>query len=106
MYLVRDNAGEIDTLILPIRGYGLWSTLWGFIALEEDYNTVVGLGFYSHAETPGLGGEVDNPKWKGQWPGKKVADNAGALKIEVTKGGQADQGKQVFHSVKVGFGSR
>jgi Na+-transporting NADH:ubiquinone oxidoreductase subunit C len=90
VYLVRDAGGEIDTVILPVRGYGLWSTLWGFIALEEDLNTVVGLGFYSHAETPGLGGEVDNPKWKGQWPGKLLNDSAGNLKITVTKGGQAD----------------
>lgn len=90
VYLVRDGAGEIDTVILPIRGYGLWSTLWGFIALEEDFDTVVGLGFYSHAETPGLGGEVDNPKWKSQWPGKKLTNDAGDLAIEVTKGGQAD----------------
>lgn len=90
VYLVRDAAGEIDTLILPIRGYGLWSTLWGFIALEEDFNTVVGLGFYAHAETPGLGGEVDNPKWKSQWPGKQLTDASGNLLIEVTKGGQAD----------------
>lgn len=90
VYLVRDTEGAIDTLILPIRGYGLWSTLWGFIALEEDFNTVVGLGFYSHAETPGLGGEVDNPQWKRQWQGKKLASASGDLRIEVTKGGQAD----------------
>lgn len=90
VYLVRDNAGEIKTLILPIRGYGLWSTLWGFVALESDFNTIVGLGFYSHAETPGLGGEVDNPAWKAQWPGKKVANANGELLIEVTKGGKAD----------------
>ncbi len=90
VYLVRNPAGDIDTVILPIRGYGLWSTLWGFIALEKDFNTVVGLGFYSHAETPGLGGEVDNPKWKSQWPGKKIVDESGKLAIKVTKGGQAD----------------
>ncbi|EAR08426.1 Na(+)-translocating NADH-quinone reductase subunit C [Reinekea blandensis] len=90
VYLVRGGEGDLQTLILPIRGYGLWSTLWGFIALEEDLNTVVGLGFYSHAETPGLGGEVDNPKWKSQWPGKKVYDESGDVEITVTKGGQAD----------------
>lgn len=90
VYLVRDGSGSIDTIILPIRGYGLWSTLWGFIALEEDYNTVVGLGFYSHAETPGLGGEVDNPAWKAQWAGKKILDANGTMSIEVTKGGKAD----------------
>lgn len=90
VYLVRSSAGDIETLILPVRGYGLWSTLWGFIALEADFNTVVGLGFYSHAETPGLGGEVDNPSWKAQWPGKKVTADNGDLLIEVTKGGKAD----------------
>jgi Na+-transporting NADH:ubiquinone oxidoreductase subunit C len=55
-----------------VRGYGLWSTLHGFMALKGDLNTVVGMGFYQHGETPGLGGEVDNPKWKGQWPGKTL----------------------------------
>ena len=50
-----------EIAFLPVRGYGLWSTLHGFIALKNDFKTVVGLGFYQHAETPGLGGEVDNP---------------------------------------------
>jgi Na+-transporting NADH:ubiquinone oxidoreductase subunit C len=71
VYLVESD-GQIEKVILPVHGYGLWSTLYGFIALEGDLNTVVGLGFYSHAETPGLGGEVDNPNWKALWPGKKV----------------------------------
>ena len=56
------ESGRLKTLILPIHGRGLWSTLYGYIALEADLNTVSGFGFYSHAETPGLGGEVDNPK--------------------------------------------
>lgn len=72
VYVVEGANGAIDKLILPVHGYGLWSTLYGFLALEGDLNTVVGLGFYSHAETPGLGGEVDNPAWKALWPGKKV----------------------------------
>jgi len=71
VYLV-EAKGKIETIILPVSGYGLWSTLHGFLALEGDANTVVGLGFYEHAETPGLGGEVDNPRWKAFWPGKKV----------------------------------
>lgn len=72
VYLVQGSGGELDKLILPVHGYGLWSTLYGFVALEADMNTVAGLGFYEHGETPGLGGEVDNPRWKAQWPGKKV----------------------------------
>lgn len=86
---VLEEAGKVERIILPIKGYGLWSTLYGFVALEGDANTIVGLGFYEHAETPGLGGEVDNPNWKAQWPGKKVYDLASdpAPKIRLVKGG-------------------
>ncbi|WP_420597947.1 Na(+)-translocating NADH-quinone reductase subunit C [Neptuniibacter sp.] len=71
VYMVEAD-GKIEKLILPVHGYGLWSTLYGFLAVEGDLNTVVGFGFYSHAETPGLGGEVDNPNWKALWPGKEI----------------------------------
>lgn len=80
------NDGQIEKMILPVHGYGLWSTLYGFLALEGDLETVVGLGFYSHAETPGLGGEVDNPSWKALWNGKKLYDADGDLAIQVVKG--------------------
>ncbi len=85
---VLEEAGKIERIILPVKGYGLWSTLYGFIALEGDANTIVGLGFYEHAETPGLGGEVDNPNWKAQWPGKKVYDLAQSPepRIKLVKG--------------------
>ena len=86
VYLARDESGELSKIILPIHGYGLWSTLYGFLALEPDANTVAGLGFYEHAETPGLGGEVDNPKWKGLWPGKNLFNEQGELAITVVKG--------------------
>lgn len=86
VYIVRDSAGQLKTLILPVHGYGLWSTLYGFLALEQDANTVVGLGFYEHAETPGLGGEVDNPRWKALWPGKKVFNEAGEVQLRLIKG--------------------
>ncbi|HEX7720386.1 MAG TPA: Na(+)-translocating NADH-quinone reductase subunit C, partial [Woeseiaceae bacterium] len=85
VYMVEKD-GQLESLILPIRGYGLWSTLHGFLAIQSDLNTVVGLGFYQHAETPGLGGEVDNPKWKGLWPGKTLFDDSGKPVIRVSKG--------------------
>lgn len=85
VYLV-ENSNGVEKIILPVHGYGLWSTLYGFLALEGDMETIVGLGFYSHAETPGLGGEVDNPKWKGLWEGKKLHDASGELAITVIKG--------------------
>ena len=85
VYILRDEAGEIDKLILPIHGYGLWSTLYGFIALEENGNDIFGLQFYEHAETPGLGAEVDNPRWKAMWNGKLLSDADGTLQISVSK---------------------
>jgi Na+-transporting NADH:ubiquinone oxidoreductase subunit C len=84
VYLV-ENQGKLEKIILPIRGYGLWSTLHGFMALESDANTIAGLGFYQHGETPGLGGEVDNPKWKSLWHGKKVYQG-GDVEISLIKG--------------------
>jgi len=86
VYLAKASDGKVEKIILPVHGYGLWSTLYGFLALESNANTVVGLGFYQHGETPGLGGEVDNPKWKAQWPGKKVYENDEPI-VELVKGG-------------------
>ena len=85
VYLLRDEGGALDKVILPIEGYGLWSTLYGFIALEENGNDIFGLQFYQHGETPGLGAEVDNPRWKSQWNGKKLFDEDGTLQITVAK---------------------
>jgi len=88
VYVFNDNDG-IERIVLPLRGKGLWSTMWGFMALENDFNTVAGFTFYEHGETPGLGGEVDNPRWKAQWPGKVVYDVNGDVQLTVTKAGQA-----------------
>ncbi len=85
VYLLKER-GKIKQVVLPVHGYGLWSTLYGFIALESDLNTIKGLRFYEQGETPGLGGEVDNPKWRQQWEGKKVFDDNGQLKIKVIHG--------------------
>lgn len=85
IYILRDGAGGIDKVILPIEGYGLWSTLYGFIALEANGNDIYGLQFYQHGETPGLGAEVDNPRWKALWNGKRLRDEDGTLQITVDK---------------------
>ncbi|MDY0250982.1 MAG: Na(+)-translocating NADH-quinone reductase subunit C [Pseudomonas sp.] len=85
VYIV-EHDGQLDTLIIPVRGYGLWSTLHGFIAVKGDLNTVAGFGFYQHGETPGLGGEVDNPKWRDLWLGKSLFDSNDKVAIRVIKG--------------------
>ncbi|MBD3656447.1 MULTISPECIES: Na(+)-translocating NADH-quinone reductase subunit C [Marinobacter] len=86
IYTLSEN-GELKRVVLPVHGYGLWSTLYGFVSLEGDANTIEGLGFYAHAETPGLGGEVDNPRWKQQWVGKEVYGEQGEPQIRLIKGG-------------------
>lgn len=77
---------SVSAIILPVHGKGLWSTMYGYIALADDGNTVKGLTFYEHGETPGLGGEVDNPLWKGLWPGRQVYNDQGEPEIMVIKG--------------------
>ena len=86
VYQVLAPDGDLEKLIVPIEGYGLWSTLYGFIALDADLDTVKGITFYQHGETPGLGGEVDNPKWKAKWEERKVFDEEGTPQITVIKG--------------------
>lgn len=78
--------GKVEMLILPVEGKGLWSTLYGYVALAPDGTTIKGITFYEHAETPGLGGEVDNPRWKALWVGRKALDDSGKPAIQVIKG--------------------
>jgi len=78
--------GKLSSLVLPIEGYGLWGTLYGFIALAPDARTIRGITFYEHKETPGLGGEVENPRWVGLWPGRLAFDDNWDVSIRVKKG--------------------
>ena len=85
------EGDEISAVILPVRGYGLWGTLYGYIAIKDDFNTVSGIEFYEHKETPGLGAEVDNPKWKASWKGKKIyKDNEVVLSVIKGKVDESD----------------
>ncbi len=86
IYEVVNDGGDLNAVILPIQGYGLWSTLYGYLALDPDMNTIRGITFYEQGETAGLGGEVENPRWKAKWPGRKVFDSQGRIKIAVKKG--------------------
>jgi len=85
VYLYEQN-GQLKRLVLPVRGMGLWSTMRGFVALAADLNTIENLSFYEHGETPGLGGEIDNPRWRQKWKGKKAFDKQGDVEIRVVKG--------------------
>lgn len=85
VYLVKKD-NELDQIILEVHGKGLWSTLYGFLALARDTTTIKGITFYEHAETPGLGGEIDNPSWKSFWKGKRAFDEKWQPLIAVIKG--------------------
>ncbi len=85
VYLVK-KGDRIESIILPIHGYGLWSTMYGFLALEADGQTVKSINFYDQAETPGLGGEVVNPNWRALWKGKKVYNESGEPVLTLIKG--------------------
>ena len=91
VYLVKEN-GKIQSIILPVHGYGLWSTMYGFLALDADGQTVQSINFYDQAETPGLGGEVVNPNWRALWKGKKLYGESGEPKLGLVKG-VVDTGK-------------
>jgi len=88
VYLVRDQnkSNQIETIILPFHGKGLFSTMYGFIALKSDKQTIVGLKFYEQGETPGLGGEVENPNWLSIWNGKKLMSDDGKPALKIVKG--------------------
>lgn len=89
------DAKGIETVIFPVEGKGLWSTLYGYIALNPNGTDIKGLTFYKHAETPGLGGEVDNKKWKAQWKGKKAFKPGSAAPALYVKKGQANDNYSV-----------
>ncbi len=72
VYLVKDSGGNIQQVIVPVYGMGLWSVLYGYVAVDQDLRTIKGLTYYEHGETPGLGGEVENPTWKSKWIGKQI----------------------------------
>ena len=99
VYLV-EQKGKIKKVILPVHGLGLWSTLYGFVALDaKDINTIRGLVYYEHAETPGLGGEIDNPSWKALWDGKQAFGEDGSIRISVIKGKVASERPEAKYQV-------
>ncbi|MBU1565274.1 MAG: Na(+)-translocating NADH-quinone reductase subunit C [Proteobacteria bacterium] len=90
VYLVKDGA-KVQQIVLPVRGKGLWSTMFAYVALDGDLTTIRGISFYEHGETPGLGGEVENSRWQDGWRGKRVYDDDGKIGMSVVKGKAATE---------------
>ena len=71
--------------ILPMTGNGLWGGIWGYLALNDDCNTIYGVYFSHASETPGLGAEIAGDKFQGRFPGKKVYGENGEVGLSVMK---------------------
>ncbi len=99
VYLVKEG-GATKSIILPINGYGLWSTLYGFLSVEADGQTVQSINFYDQAETPGLGGEVVNPNWRALWKGKKIYAETDQPSLEKGLIAEADMGEPALSLIK------
>lgn len=91
VYLVTEGD-DINQIILPVRGKGLWSTMYAYVALDGDLKTIRGVSFYEHGETPGLGGEIENDRWQEEWEGKKVYDDNREVALNFAKGKAATEG--------------
>ncbi|MGO2340417.1 MAG: Na(+)-translocating NADH-quinone reductase subunit C [Psychrobacter sp.] len=87
VYVKKDDAGQPEVVVLPIQGYGLWGTIYGFLTLESDMNTIKGISFYEHKETPGLGARIEEPEWRAKWSGIESYDENGDVATGVTKAG-------------------
>ncbi|AKG16618.1 Na(+)-translocating NADH-quinone reductase subunit C [Moraxella bovoculi] len=93
VYLAKNANGEIDQIVLPIHGAGLWGPIFGLLTLDKDLNTVKGVNFYQHKETPGLGSRIEEPQWQETWVDKELYNEDGSRKIAVVKAGTAREGQ-------------
>jgi Na+-transporting NADH:ubiquinone oxidoreductase subunit C len=100
VYCKKREGKEIEGYAIPISGKGLWSTLYGYFALEADGMTVKGIKFYKHGETPGLGGEVDKEWFTQNFIGKRIVDEEGNfVGIQVVRGKVDESSKNAYHQV-------
>lgn len=97
VYLVKEDD-SIKQIILPVRGKGLWSTMYAYVALDSDLTTIRGVSFYEHGETPGLGGEIENRRWQKQWQGKQIYDDSGQVALQFVKD-KADEEAAASHQI-------
>ena len=85
VFLVWEDD-ELRRVILPIHGAGMWSTIYGYLALEPDLNTIAGVTFYEQNETPGIGDKILEPQWRAQWEGRQLFDPRGEFRFDAGPG--------------------
>jgi len=98
VYLVKKD-GKTEQVILPVRGKGLWSTMFAYVSLDADMSTIKGVSFYEHGETPGLGGEIENKSWQKSWQDKKIYSDSGDVALSFAKGKSSASGAASIHEI-------
>ncbi|OPX28879.1 MAG: NADH:ubiquinone reductase (Na(+)-transporting) subunit C, partial [Candidatus Cloacimonas sp. 4484_143] len=97
---VKKSGMDVDAYCIPIIGKGLWSTMYGYLALESDLNTILGITFYKQGETPGLGSEVESKKFQDKFIGKKIWDeNNNLISINILKIEPSSDSPDLIHEV-------
>lgn len=75
IYVIKANDPKItapEGYVIPVNGYGLWDAIYGYLAIKTDGDTVIGISWYEHKETPGLGANISEAAWQRLFPGKKI----------------------------------
>ncbi len=119
VFKVFDDTGELSSVVMPIYGKGLWSVIYGYIALKPDFNTIDNIVFYEHGETPGIGDFLNENEWTDKFRGKQIFDAKGKVALKIVKGGAKEgdihgvdavsgatmTGRGVQRSIQFWFGS-
>lgn len=98
VYLVWADNG-LSRVIVPIHGQGMWSTLYGLLALEADLNTIAAVTFYEQEETAGLGDQIENPHWLARWAGRRLFGPGGDVRFRIAQGVIEDDTPAAAHQV-------
>lgn len=98
VYLVKEND-KTEQVILPVRGKGLWSTMFAYVSLDADMSTIKGVSFYQHGETPGLGGEIENKNWQKSWQEKQIYSDSGDVALSFAKGKSSASGNAANYEI-------
>ncbi|ANO50396.1 NADH:ubiquinone reductase (Na(+)-transporting) subunit C [Woeseia oceani] len=100
VYIVR-RAGKIERIVLPVHGPGMWDTIYAYIALAADFNTVQDLVIYKHGETPAIGDRIEDPEWLQQWQGKRIYDEQGEVRISVSRRAEQRHGVDLISGASI-----
>lgn len=96
VYEFRSEAdpNKIEYVVLPLHGFGLWDRIWGYVALQSDFNTIQGMVFQHKGETPGLGARIASEEIQDRYKSKKVFEGEQIASVEMMKGEGNDYASQ------------